>query len=104
MGRYQFFGHQISAHLVDQPIEQMAHNDVDHDQIPVRHFGVVLDWQDWIQLKEKILELGYPFFLKPKIRFKGLPGEQGTFFIKDPSGNCLEFKSFQQPDMLFATT
>ena len=99
-----FFGHQISAHLIDTPLETLAHNDVDHDQIPVRHFGVILAWDQWLAMQQRLKERSYPFFLEPKIRFQGEAGEQGTFFIQDPCGNCLEFKSFQNPEMLFATT
>ena len=100
---FNFFGHQLSAHLVDDITEDIAHNDVDHDKIPVRHFGVILEWTQWHQLHQKLSSLNHAFFLEPKIRFKGEVGEQGTFFIKDPSGNCLEFKTFKDPNRIFAS-
>ena len=74
---------------------------VDNDDIPSRHFGVILEWKDWKSLQEKIKRLNYPFLVEPKIRFKSKPGEQGTFFISDPSGNALEFKTFKHDSMVF---
>ena len=65
------------------------------------HFGVILEWEDWESLKEKIKKIDYPFLVEPKIRFKSKPGEQGTFFISDPSGNALEFKTFKHDSMVF---
>ena len=63
--------------------------------------GVILEWKDWESLQEKIKRLDYPFLVEPKIRFKSKPGEQGTFFISDPSGNALEFKTFKHDSMVF---
>ena len=99
---FNFFGHQISAHL--RPEEQTGPktNSVDGDAVPVRHFGVVLPWEQWEQVAAQLQSQNYPFRIEPKVRFKGQVGEQGTFFVDDPSGNCLEFKSFRDISNLFA--
>lgn len=98
---FNFFGHQISAHLQDDSIEIISTNEVDGDSIPIRHFGVILDVVEWKALTQKLKALQYPFLIAPKIRFEGLPGEQGTCFLKDPSGNVLEFKCFGHPSQIF---
>ena len=99
---FNFFGHQISAHLRPAELSDPLRNKVDGDDVPVRHFGAVLPWEQWEELGRKLQKLEYPFRIEPRIRFKHRPGEQGTFFIDDPSGNCLEFKSFRNPERLFA--
>ncbi len=104
---FDFFGHQLVVHLAPEEMnsEEKAnnrHNTVDGDEVPVRHFGMVLDWETWEQLQARLKKLRIHFFLEPKIRFEGDMGEQGTFFIKDPSGNALEFKAFKNQDQLFA--
>ena len=100
---FNFYGHQISAHLSPKECTQVQRNGVDGDAIPVRHFGIVLKWEQWETLHKRLSRKNHPFFLSPKIRFKGKPGEQGTFFIQDPSGNCLEFKTFRDLQKIFAT-
>lgn len=99
---FDFFGHQLVTHLTREP-ETAARNEVDGDAVPVRHFGCVLEWSVWEALSKTLEVAGVPFLLEPKIRFAGQPGEQGTFFVKDPSGNALEFKTFRDRDQLFAT-
>ena len=99
---FDFFGHQISAHLIDDTQESAAFNEVDGNSIPVRHFGVVLEWSVWTAMAGKLRARGADFLIEPTIRFKGEVGEQGTFFLRDPSGNCLEFKSFKDLSRLFA--
>ena len=94
-------GHQIVAHLSPKDCFSTVTNLVDGDQISSRHFGVILPWNDWEKLCEKIIDLGLQFIIKPKIRFKNKKGEQGTFFINDPSGNVLEFKTFKNDHMVF---
>jgi len=96
-----FWGHQVSLHLVDGG-ESVATNAVDGDDVPARHFGVVLPWGEWEALGERLRGAGVPFRIEPKVRFEGLAGEQGTFFVTDPGGNALEFKSFADPAWLFA--
>ena len=98
---YNFFGHQLVIHL-DTSIKKENHsNFVDGKNVPVPHFGVVLDWGDWVDFSKKIKSLDITFLIKPYIRFKGQVGEQATMFFLDPSGNALEFKSFKKPNQLF---
>ncbi len=97
---FDFFGHQITAHL--SPAEApCATNPVDGDAVPVRHFGLVLPWDKWQELAARLEANGIDFLVQPKIRFRGQPGEQATLFIRDPSGNALEFKSFRDGEALF---
>ena len=98
-----FFGHQVVLHLVDDEPLGAATNPVDGDAVPARHFGVVLDMPDWNELAEKLRAAGCDFLIEPRIRFRGEVGEQATMFLKDPAGNALEFKSFADPEQLFAT-
>jgi extradiol dioxygenase family protein len=100
---FNLFGHQLVCHLVEARSHPPARNLVDGESVPVPHYGVVLDWKSWQTLAEKLQREHADFLLAPGIRFAGQPGEQGTFFIADPSGNVLEFKSMRHPDNLFAT-
>ena len=99
---FNFFGHQISAHLVDIESSQAKTNCVDGDAVPTRHFGVILPWEQWEELHTRCCESGIDFRIPPKIRFRDQAGEQGTFFIDDPSGNVLEFKTFRNHEQIFA--
>ena len=99
---FDFFGHQLTVHLAPSEAPISA-NEVDGDAVPVRHFGVVLPWSEWVALHTRLAARGVAFRLAPRVRFAGQPGEQGTFFVVDPAGNALEFKSFQDPSRLFAT-
>ena len=99
---FDFFGHQITGHLV-VPEGAIGTNDVDGDQVPVRHFGAVLEWEAWEALAERMRAAGRSFRLAPKVRFRDEIGEQGTFFVEDPAGNALEFKAFRDPARLFAS-
>lgn len=98
---FDFYGHQISAH-VSPPEAEVATNEVDGKRVPVRHFGVVLDWDAWHALAERLRGAGVAFLIEPGVRFEGEVGEQATMFISDPSGNGLEFKAFRDPSCLFA--
>lgn len=101
---FDFFGHQLVAHVAPGAGQDAGHNPVDGDSVPVPHFGVVLEWSRWEALCEK-LKLGeVDFIFGPRIRFEGAPGEQGIFFIRDPSGNALEFKTFKDMNDLFSTS
>jgi extradiol dioxygenase family protein len=100
---FNFFGHQISAHLVHEGHE-ITTNEVDGDKVPARHFGMVLPWEDWHTLVQRLNGHRVAYLIAPKIRFEGEPGEQATFFIQDPSGNALEFKSFKRTEQLFASS
>jgi uncharacterized protein len=98
---FDFFGHQIVAHLA--PGQNKAHhNPVDGHDVPVPHFGVVLDWDDFHTLAARLGAGGVKFVIEPYIRFKGLVGEQATMFFYDPAGNALEFKAFRDRSQLFA--
>jgi uncharacterized protein len=99
---FDFFGHQIVAHLSPDEAGHKAHNVVDGDAVPVRHFGVILDMTQWKAIATKLSAHKIDFIIEPGIRFVGLPGEQATFFFKDPSGNALEFKAFADESMIFA--
>ncbi len=88
------FGHQLVCHEVDKLNNQSHHNPVDGDAVPVPHFGVVLTMVQWGEFAERLRSHGVQFVIEPRIRFKGLPGEQATMFFHDPSGNALEFKAF----------
>jgi len=99
---FNFFGHQLSAHVKPDELAPVRTNAVDGEEVPVRHFGIVLEWNDWQALSRKLADAGIEFLIKPTIRFKGQVGEQATLFIRDPSGNALEFKSFREDDSLFA--
>ena len=98
-----FFGHQVTLHLVDTESDVLPTNPVDGDAVPARHFGVILERQDWERLAERLTAAGIDFLIAPKIRFEGEVGEQATMFFRDPCGNALEFKSFRDPSQLFAT-
>jgi extradiol dioxygenase family protein len=99
---FDLHGHQISAHLAPEACRDESVNEVDGDGVPVRHFGVVLEWTAWHELATRLERLGTNFRIAPRIRFRGEVGEQATFFLVDPSGNALEFKSFRDPARLFA--
>lgn len=100
---WNFYGHQLVTHLVDEMPAKPAHNDVDSHTVPVPHFGVVLDWQDWQQLADKLQQAKIQFVIEPYVRFAGQVGEQATMFFYDPSGNALEFKAFKDMSQLFAS-
>jgi extradiol dioxygenase family protein len=101
---FNLFGHQYVIHYKPKPAEEVAHhfNPVDGHDVPVPHFGVVLEWEAWHALEARLRSHNIQFIIEPYIRFKGLPGEQATMFFLDPSGNALEFKSFQDINQLFA--
>ncbi|MEO6564565.1 MAG: glyoxalase, partial [Casimicrobiaceae bacterium] len=100
---FDFFGHQIVAHKVAAQAMSDVTSLVDGDNVPVRHFGVVLELPEWEALAAKLKAAAVTFVIEPHVRFKGLPGEQATMFFLDPFGNALEFKAFANPDQLFAT-
>lgn len=97
-----FFGHQVTLHLVDETDVGVGTNPVDGADVPARHFGIVLEPGDWRALADKLESAGVRFLIEPHVRFGGEVGEQSTMFLLDPSGNALEFKSFADPGQLFA--
>ena len=98
---FDFFGHQLTAHKVDNVTTTSGSNTIDGDPVNVPHFGIVLEKSDWEKLADKLKQSHVTFQIPPKTRFKGEVGEQSTFFIKDPSGNSLEFKSVPSDEELF---
>ena len=100
---FNFFGHQIVAHLVSNMPDFTDAGKIDGKQIPPFHYGLVMEWKQWHKFKEHLEAVNMPFRIKPHIRYPGKIGEQATMFIDDPSGNSLEFKSFSDDLRLFAT-
>ncbi|WP_022674169.1 VOC family protein [Novosphingopyxis baekryungensis] len=98
---FDFYGHQIVAHLGGEK-RTAHHNPVDGHDVPVPHFGVVLTMADWETLADRLRAADTMFIIEPTVRFRGLPGEQATMFLTDPSGNALEFKAFSDDAALFA--
>lgn len=99
---FDFFGHQIVAHLAPQEAGHKSTSAVDGHNVPVRHFGVVLTMPEWDVLAAKLRAAGTTFVIEPYVRFKGEVGEQATMFFLDPCGNALEFKAFADRSQLFA--
>ena len=99
---FDFFGHQIVAHLAEGMEPRRHSNKVDGHNVPVPHFGAVLGMEAWRALAEKLTAAGTDFIVEPHIRFEGLPGEQATMFFLDPSGNAIELKAMRDPAKLFA--
>lgn len=99
---FNFFGHQLSAHIKPEELALAHTNTVDGKYVPVRHFGAILPWGEWHELADKLKAQGIEFVIEPYIRFKGEVGEQATMFFLDPCGNALEFKSFQDETQIFA--
>ena len=99
---YNFFGHQLVIHYKEKQIEDITTNLVDGKDVPVPHFGVVLEWDIFHDFAELLKSKQIQFIIEPYLRFEGQVGEQATMFFKDPSGNALEFKSFKDRSQLFA--
>ena len=99
---FDFFGHQLVAHLDPRKTAEVHRNRVDGHDVPVPHFGVVLEWAPWHELAERLRARGVHFEIEPGLRFAGQVGEQATMFFYDPSDNALEFKAFKDPTRLFA--
>ena len=99
---FDFYGHQIVAHLAPAEAGHRGTNAVDGDNVPVRHFGAILPMREWEQLAAKLKAAGQTFVIEPHVRFKGEVGEQATMFLLDPCGNALEFKAFKDIGRLFA--
>ncbi|HET7765872.1 MAG TPA: VOC family protein [Burkholderiales bacterium] len=99
---FDFYGHQIVAHLAPEEAGHRSTNAVDGDNVPVRHFGAILPMREWERLAEKLRSAGTSFIIEPHVRFQGEVGEQATMFLLDPCGNALEFKAFKDIGRLFA--
>jgi extradiol dioxygenase family protein len=99
---FDFYGHQLVAHLAPDECGCAATSLVDGHAVPARHFGAIIERALWDALAARLREAKIAFIIEPYIRFQGLPGEQATMFFLDPSGNALEFKSFADIGQLFA--
>ena len=98
---FDFFGHQLVIHYKESIAEETS-NPVDGKEVPIPHFGVVLEMNSLKKLSKALIEKNISFIIEPYVRFEGETGEQATMFFKDPSGNALEFKAFKNIDQLFA--
>jgi len=99
---FDLYGHQIVAHLAPDNVRRRSSNEVDGEDVPVPHFGLVLPMEQWKALAERLQAAAVEFVIEPTVRFAGQPGEQATMFLLDPAGNALEFKAMADPDKLFA--
>ena len=100
---FNFFGHQLVIHFKPkESLENVHTNPVDGKHVPVPHFGVVLSWDNFQSLSQKLNQQKINFIIEPYVRFEGEVGEQATMFFNDPSGNALEFKAFKDMSQLFA--
>ena len=99
---FDLFGPQLVIHFQEINNKNLHTNPVDGKDVPVPHFGVILEWENFKRFSSKLEKKGVEFIIKPYIRFEGEPGEQATMFFKDPSGNALEFKSFKDSSQIFA--
>ena len=99
---FDFFGNQISAHVTGPVTPTSDNGVVDGVQVPMPHFGALLEWEEFQRVAGRIREAGIPFIIDPRVRYAGQPGEQMTMFLRDPSRNALEFKSFRYPENVFS--
>lgn len=99
---FDFFGNQLSLHIGQTIKELESDSKVDNVEVPLPHFGCVLDWDLFHNLADKLKSAGILFIIEPTIRFEGMPGEQATMFLEDYSQNALEFKSFRNPNEVFS--
>ena len=97
---FNFYGHQLVCHEVKKSVNKDS-NDVDGNNIPVPHFGIILEWNQFQKLSADLQSKNINFIIEPTIRFKGQVGEQAIMFLKDPSNNAIEFKSFRNNDEIF---
>jgi len=101
---FDFCGHQIVTHFAPEECAAAKTNQVDGESVPVRHFGLILGWEDWEALRDRLQAASVLFIIEPYIRFEDRPGEQATMFVRDPAGNALEFKAFRNDSMVFSKT
>lgn len=97
---FDFFGHQLALHL-GEPAVSPTRGEVDGIQVPMPHFGAILDWEAFDALAKRLMDAGTAFVIAPRSRYEGQPAEQRTMFLLDPSGNALEFKAFRNPEAVF---
>ena len=98
---FDLMDHQVVAHLAPEECAQVQRGEVDGKAVPVRHFGLLMEWDAWEALRDRLKSRGAPFLVEPYVRFAGKVGEQATMFVEDPSGNALEFKAFRDDRCVF---
>lgn len=98
---FDFFGNQISCHVTGPVLDTHDTGKVDGVAVPMPHFGAILEWAQFHQAAKRLHDAGMPFIIGPRTRYAGMPGEQVTMFLRDPSGNALEFKAFRNPEHVF---
>jgi hypothetical protein len=99
---FDFFGNQISAHTTGDPVPTRDTGVVDGVAVPMPHFGAIAPWDEFHAMAERLKAGGATFVLEPRLRYEGQSGEQATMFVRDFSGNALEFKAFRRPEEVFA--
>jgi hypothetical protein len=99
---FDLAGHQLVAHLSERRWGEPTTNAVDGHDVPAPHFGLVLPWDEWETLADRLRAANVPFLVEPHVRFAGQTGEQATLFVRDPAGNALEFKAFRDETQIFA--
>ena len=99
---FDFFGNQLSLHIGQTIKELESDSKVDNVEVPLPHFGCVLDWDLFHNLADKLKSAGIVFIIEPTIRYEGMPAEQATMFLEDYSQNALEFKSFRNSNEVFS--
>jgi len=99
---FDLYGHQLVIHYKPKSTEENHTNVVDGHNVPIPHYGVVLEWNDWEALAEQLKSHNISFLIEPYVRFEGMPGEQATMFFLDPCANALEFKAFRDIGQMFA--
>lgn len=97
---FDFWGAQLSLH-VGSYVAVRTESQVAGAHVPMPHFGAVVSWDEFHELVQRFREAGVTFVMEPQVRFEGEPGEQATMFVRDPSNNALEFKSFKNPEGVF---
>jgi len=100
---FDFFGNQVSAHVSAKRPKPVSCGQVDAIIVPIPHFGAILPWAEFERLAARLKRAGIEFVIAPTVRYRGRPGEQATMFLRDPSGNPLEFKAFRDPAEVYAT-
>jgi uncharacterized protein len=100
---WDLHGHQLVTHVVDELSGAGVTNPVDGHDVPVPHFGLLLDVDGFHAMADRVRDAGVPFVIEPHLRFAGEAGEQWTMFFRDPAGNAIEVKAFADDADVFRT-
>ncbi|MEM1253971.1 MAG: VOC family protein [Cyanobacteria bacterium P01_H01_bin.21] len=101
---FDFFGHQLSAHVGAVNTTMDYCGDVDGISVPIPHFGCLLSKAQFKYVQQKLEAADIDFIVKPQTRFPGQPAQQSTMFVLDFSGNPLEFKSFEDSSNVYESS